>query len=231
MRGADVVGGEDGVEGRVRSGGFYVGSAALFAVYEAEDSDDVHAGFFGGLDGGDGGASGGADVVDDDDVGSELVEAFEAAAGAVGLFGLADEEAVDELVAVVVQVVPGGGAGGVGDERVGSHGESADGLGLGEVLGDEVVEDEAGEAAALGVQGGGAAVDVVVGLLAAGEGEVAETEGVGGDEVQQLDTVVGHGVCVVLPRYLILRKILITNNLLGDLFCKILHSNWLLAKY
>ena len=86
----------------------------------------------------------------------------------MGLFGLADEEAVDQGVAVVVQVVPGGGAGGVRDEGVGSHGESADGLGLGEVLGDEVVEDEAGEAATLGVEGGGAAVDVVVGLLAGG---------------------------------------------------------------
>ena len=38
---------------------------------------------------------------------------------------------------------------------------------------DEVVEDEAGEASAFGVEGGDAAVDVVVGLLAAGEGEVA----------------------------------------------------------
>jgi hypothetical protein len=54
-----------------------------------------------------------------------------------------------------------------------------------DVPADEVVEDQAGEAAAFGVEGGGAAVDVVVGLLAAGEGEVAEAEGVGGDEVQE----------------------------------------------
>ncbi len=42
--GADVGGSEDGVEGGVGGGGFYIGSAALFAVHEAEDSDDVHAG-------------------------------------------------------------------------------------------------------------------------------------------------------------------------------------------
>ena len=63
---------------------------------------------------------------------------------------------------------------------------------LGDVLADEVVEDEAGEAAAFGVEGGGAAVDVVVGLLAAGEGEVAELEGVGGDEVEEGGPVVGR---------------------------------------
>ncbi len=91
-------------------------------------------------------------------------------------------------------VAPGAGAGGVGDEGVGSHGESADGFGLREVLPEEVVEDEAGEAAAFGVEGGGAAVDVVVGLLAAGEGEVAEAEGEGRDEIEEVGAVVGwHG--------------------------------------
>lgn len=173
-------------------GGFYVGSSALFAVYEAKNSDDIHAGFFGGFDGGDGGASGSADIIDDDDVGSELVEALEAATGSVGLLGLADEEAVDEGVVLVMEMVPGGGAGGVRNDRVGSHGEASDGIGVREVLADEVVEEEPGEAAALGVQSGGAAVDVVVRLLAAGEGEVAQTEGVGGDEIQEVGAVVGH---------------------------------------
>src|SRR6476469_1147162 len=97
-------------------------------------------------------------------------------------------------------VVPGGGGGGVRDEGVGSHSESADGLGLGEVLGDEVVEDEAGEAAALGVESGGAAVDVVVGLLAGGEGEVAEAEGVDCYEVEQVGLIVGwHGCYTGYP--------------------------------
>lgn len=131
----------------------------------------------------------------------------------MGLFGFADEEAVDEgggwLGAGfevefageledfgVVGEGPGAGAGGVGDEWVGTHGEAAYGqdlFGMGDVVADEVVEDETGEATAFGVKGGGAAVDVVVGLLAAGEGEVAELEGEGGDEVEQGGAIVDFG--------------------------------------
>jgi hypothetical protein len=207
--GADVGGGEDGVEGDAGDSGLDVGAAALFAVDQAEDSGYVHAGFAGGFDGGDGTAAGGADVVDDDHVRSQFVEAFEAAASAVRFLCFANEEAVDEGWSgagvfgfelegagqfddlVVVGKGPGAGAGDVGDEGVGSHGESAYGFGVGEMLVDEVVEDEAGETAAFGVEGGGAAVDVVVGLLAAGESEVAEFEGDGCDEVKEG----GAGVC------------------------------------
>ena len=90
--------------------------------------------------------------------------------------------------------VPGAGAGGVGYEGVGAHGEAAYGFGVGDVMADEVVEDQTGEAAAFGVEGGGAAVDVVIGLLAAGEGEVTQLEGVSGDEIKQGGLVVcGHG--------------------------------------
>src|ERR1700679_1427972 len=89
---------------------------------------------------------------------------------------------------------PGAGAGGVGDEGAGSHGEAAYGFCVWDVLLDEVVEDQAGEAAAFGVEGGDAAVDVVVGLLAAGEGEVTELEGEGGDEVEEGGPVVGFSV-------------------------------------
>jgi hypothetical protein len=93
---------------------------------------------------------------------------------------------------VVFGESPGGGGGGIGDERVGAHGEAAYGDGVWNVFADEVVEDEAGEAAAFGVQGGGAAVDVVIGLLAGGKGEVAEAEGEGGDEVEEVGAVVWH---------------------------------------
>ena len=196
VRGADVGGGEDADERRSCGCGFDVGAATLFAVDEAEDSGDVHACFAGGFDGRDGAAAGGADVVDDDDLRSLFEEAFDLAAGAVGLLGFADEEALQELrcrvggIEALLEGVPRAGAGGVGDERVGSHGEAADGFGLREMLADEVVEDQAGEAAAFGVEGGGAAVDVVVGLLAAGEGEVAQLEGEGRDEVEQGGAVV-----------------------------------------
>lgn len=215
--GADLAGGEGGYEGDAGDGGFDVGSAALFAVYEAEDCGYVHSGFSGGFDGGDGGASGGADVVDYYDVGSGAEKTFDAAAGAVGLLGFADEEAVDEggrgagiFVGVEfegagklgyfgeVGECPGAGGGGVGDEGVCTHGEATDGfdlVGVGELL-DEVVEDEAGEAAAFGVEGGDAAVDVVVAAGSAGEGKVAELEGVGGDEVEEGGVVVWVDVWV-----------------------------------
>jgi len=210
--GSDVGCSEDREEGNAGDCGFDCGSAALFSIYEAEDSGDMHSGFTRGLDCGDGGPAGGTDVVDDDDVCTGRQEAFDFASSAVSFFGFADEESLDEgggeiwgFVAevefggeledlVVVGEGPGAGAGGVGDEGVGSHGESAYGFGVGDVMADEVVEDEAGEAAAFGVEGGDAAVDVVVGLLAAGEGEVAQLEGERGEEVEESGFVVSlHG--------------------------------------
>jgi hypothetical protein len=212
--GADVGCGEDGEEGDAGDGGLDGSAAALFAVDEAEDSGNVHAGFAGGFDCGNGGTTGGADVIDDDDVGTGFEEAFDLAAGAVGFFGFADQEALDERGGafvwggfavqledareledlVVVGEGPGAGAGGVGDEGVGTHGEAADGFGARDVVANEVVENEAGEAAAFGVEGGDAAVDVVVGLFAAGKGEVSELEGEGSEEIKEGAFVVGvHG--------------------------------------
>jgi hypothetical protein len=213
---ADVGCGEDGEEGDARDGGLDRCATALFAVDEAEDSGDAHAGFASGFDGGDGGAAGCADVVYDNDLGAGFEEAFDFAAGAVGFFCFADEEALDEggcgFVGrgfviqfkdareledlVVVGEGPGAGAGGVGDEGVGTHGEATYGFGVRDVLADDVVEDEAREAAAFGVESSDSAVDVVVGLLAAGEGEVSEFEGESGDQVQESGLVVSvHGHC------------------------------------
>ena len=69
---ADVGCREDGEEGDAGDGGLDRGATALFAVDEAEDSGDVHAGFASGFDGGDCRAAGGADVVDDDDAGRRV---------------------------------------------------------------------------------------------------------------------------------------------------------------
>lgn len=209
--GADIVGGEEGEEGDTGGGFFDAGAAALLAIDEAEDAGDEHAGFAGGFDGGDGGAAGGADVVDDDDGGAGLGEAFDAAGGAVVFFGFADEEAVEERGGFggvggevelggevedfgVVGGSPSAAGGDVGDKGVGAHGEAADRDGLGDVLADEVVEEEAGEAAALGVEGGGAAVDVEVGFLARGKGEVAEAKGVGGQDLEEGGAGIGGRV-------------------------------------
>ena len=92
--------------------------------------------------------------------------------------------------------VPGAGRGDVGDDGVGAHGESADGRGLELVVVDEVEDGEAGEASALGVEGGGAAVDVVVAGGAGGELEFAEFEGGAGEEREEgLAVAGGHGCC------------------------------------
>ena len=59
----------------------------------------------------------------------------------------------------------------------------------------EKLEDGlAGEAAAFGVEGGGAAVDVVVAGAAGGELELAEAEAGAGEEGEQLLGVGGHRV-------------------------------------
>jgi len=257
--GADVGCGEDGEERDAGDGGLDGSAAALFAVDEAEDSGNVHAGFAGGFDCGNGGTTGGADVIDDDDVGTGFEEPFDLAAGAVGFFGFADQEALDERggafvwvgfavqledareleYLVVVGEGPGAGAGGVGDEGVGTHGEAADGFGVGDVVANEVVENETGEAAAFGVEGGDAAVDIVVGLFAAGEGEVSELEGVGSEEIKECGFVVGvHGpYCPIIglaggyPLPCLFRKILIKHGLASVDACKIFQTNGLRAKY
>ena len=90
--------------------------------------------------------------------------------------------------------VPGAGRGDVGDDGVGAHGESADGCGLELVVVDEIEDREAGEASALGVERGGAAVDVVVAGGSGGELEFAEFEGGSGEEGEQgLAVAGGHG--------------------------------------
>src|SRR3569833_2182952 len=88
---------------------------------------------------------------------------------------------------------PGRGRGGVGNEWIGAHGKSADSDGMWHVFLDERVEDQTREPAAFSVEGSSAAVDVVVGPLSGRKGEVAEPEGVSGDEVEQSVAVgVGH---------------------------------------
>ena len=88
---------------------------------------------------------------------------------------------------------PGAGGCDVRDEGISSHRESAYCFCLRDMIADEVVEDEAGETATLGMEGRGAAVNVVVGLFATGQGKVAEFEGKGCDEIEQGGLVVcGH---------------------------------------
>ncbi len=74
----------------------------------------------------------------------------------------------------------------VGDDGVGAHGEAADGFCI-DLVGFEQFEDGvAREAAAFGVERGGAAVDVVVARAAGGELELAEAEARAGEEREKL---------------------------------------------
>ena len=70
MSRTDVCGSEDGDEGGMRRGSLDVLAASLFAIDQAEDSDDVHASLAGSFDGGNGGSAGSANIIDDDDVGA-----------------------------------------------------------------------------------------------------------------------------------------------------------------
>jgi len=203
MFGADVVGGEEGEERRAASGRLDGEAAVGFLTFDdANDSDDDHAGFARGLDGRDGGAACGADVVDDDDARAGLQEAFDAAGSAVGLLRLADKEAVDEVSFArgggIGEGAPvygslGAGGGYVGDDGVRTHGEAADGLGLDVVSLEQLKNCVPGEAAALGVERGGAAVDVVVACGTGGEGELAEAKAEAGEKGEELFFACGSG--------------------------------------
>ncbi len=188
---ADVVGGEEGQEGSAGSGGFDGGTAVCFLAFDDADyCGDDHAGFAGGFESSDGGTAGGAHVVDDDDARARLKEAFNAAAGSVGFLGFADKEAVDERGGGIGKGAIGAGSCDVGDDGVSTHGEPADGVSM-DIVGFEKIKDGvAGEAATLGMEGGGAAVDVVIAGGAGGEGEGAEAEAQACDVGEEL-----LGVC------------------------------------
>jgi hypothetical protein len=69
-----------------------------------------------------------------------------------------------------------------GNNGIGAEGEAADSVRIEVVLVQEIKYGETGETAAFRVQRGGAAVDVVVAAAAGGELEVAELEGLAGEQ-------------------------------------------------
>jgi hypothetical protein len=185
--GADLVGGEEAEEGRGGGGGLDGGAAVgFFALYDADDRGDGHAGFAGRFNGVDGGGAGGADIVDDEDGSAFSAETLNAAASAVGLFRFADEEAVDQRGAGLGEGAGGAGRGHVRDDGIGAEGEAADGFDRDAVLGEQVEDGVAGETASFSMKRGGAAVDVVVAGAAGGELELAEAEAEAGEQREQL---------------------------------------------
>ncbi len=91
MDSAHIVRGEETQEGRTFRRAFDGRTAVcFFALDDADDGDDDHAGLLRGLDGVDGGCTGGANVIDDDDACALFAESFDATARAMGFLGFAD---------------------------------------------------------------------------------------------------------------------------------------------
>ena len=184
---ANFTRGKQAQERRAFGGGFD-GRAAVgfFALDDADDCGNLHAGFLCGFDGVDGGGAGGADVVDDDHARTFAAEAFDAAAGAVSFSALRTRKPCSS------------GAPGLGCARQALAVATLETMGSAPMVRPPTAsasmlccfkqfeDGVAGEAAAFGVQRGGAAVNVVVAGAAGGELELAEPEAGAGEQREQL---------------------------------------------
>src|ERR1019366_4234717 len=140
-------------------GFFYTGaSAGILALDEGHNADHFEAEFAGRFDGLHGGGSGGANIVHDHHPRAFFAEAFDALAGAVLLLRLAHEEAVE-----------GSASDSDGHyDGVGTHGQSADGIGVPSLAAHFIEENLADQLRAASVKRGGAAIDVIVAGAAGG---------------------------------------------------------------
>jgi hypothetical protein len=190
---ANVVRGEKAQEGRATRSIFYGRSAVGFFPFDDADyGRDRHICFARSFKRVDRGGAGGADVVDNDNAGSWAAKTFDTATGAVRFLGFANEEAVQQRRGGVGLGAPGAGGGDIGDDGVGAESEAADGFGIDAILLQKLKHSEAGEPTALGVEGGGPAVDVVVARCARGELELAEAKAGSGEKGEKLLGVGGH---------------------------------------
>ena len=88
---------------------------------------------------------------------------------------------------------PCAGRGHVGNNRVGAHGEPANGFRIHAFFFEQIEHRVAGETAALRVQRGGAAVDVVVARASGGKLELAKPKASAGQKSEQLFAVIWIG--------------------------------------
>src|SRR5262249_40865299 len=70
-------------------------------------------------------------------------------------------------------------------DRVGPHGQPADGARFPSLVAEEIEEDASGELRPASMEGGGAAIDVVIALQSGRKREFSQTKGVGGQQVDQ----------------------------------------------
>lgn len=167
-------------------------AVGFFALDNADHGSDDHAGFASSFDGGDGGSAGGAHIVDDDDVGALAAESLDAPASAVSFLSFADEKSVQWWSGGVGQCTPGAGGGDIGDDGVCAHGEPAHGFSSNALIFKQLEDGVAGEPSAFCVEGGGAAVNVVVARSARRERELAKAEAQAGKQSEELLGVGWH---------------------------------------
>jgi len=127
-------------------------SVGFLAFHQAHHPDNFESKFAGRLDGLNGGRSRRADIVYDDNARAFLSKPFDAAAGAVLFLRFANQKSVDRPAA----------DGHRDHDRIGSYRESADRIRFPCLLTDFFQENVSNKLRTPGIEGRGAAVDVIV---------------------------------------------------------------------
>lgn len=169
----------------VRDAGFFFDAflGAGVAVNDDDDGLDLAAGLANTLNCGERGAARGGSVFDDHNLEALNARAFYLTAHAVGLLLLADYEHVDLAVSLAAGVHDGG------SHWVGAHREATDVGELDALFVEQVQEDAAHQDGGLVVQGDAAEVNVVVGLIARGQNDLAVDNGEFFNEFKQAGAV------------------------------------------
>lgn len=141
------------------------------AVNDHGDGHDVAAGLAHALDGGERRPTRGGGVLENNHVLTLDARSLDLTAHAIRLLRLTDHEGIDRTIGIAGGVHDGGA------HRVGAHGQTAhvSEVELGSV--EHLQHDLADEGCSLVVQGDATQVDVVVGLLAGGQSDLATDDG------------------------------------------------------
>ncbi len=187
MLGADLRSGKEAEKWSAIRGCFHGGPAIGFLAFnDADHGGDDHPCFTGSFYCVNRRGAGGANIVDNHHARACTTEALNAASRAVRLFRLADEKAMQQGCGGVGLRAPGACRGNVAHDWVRAHGESAHGFRVDSVFLQKLKHGVAGEAAAFSVQGGGAAIDVIIAGSTGGKLELAEAEAGAGEKREKL---------------------------------------------
>src|SRR5581483_7447489 len=157
-------------------------STSLLPFHQAHHADDFKSEFARGLDGLSGGRPGGANVVYDYHPRAFFAKPFNPLTGAVLLFGFAHKEAMEAAAGHCDRH----------DDRVRAHGQSANRLRVPPPGANFFQENLPGQLRPARVQGGGAAVNVVVAAAAGSQLELPQPERLPRQQTQQFLTRGGH---------------------------------------